>query len=188
MKHHGLLQALAIGATAFLAGCFVTTDNPPLQQGPVNDPAIVGDWRSVDESTGKLANAFLHVQRPQDDGPLRVVFVEGKEHSVYTVTTSLAGSRKVFSATRESADAEKEILLGYYAVEGEELLFHLLASENVSDLIRRGKVAGVPGAKTYDSARLTGSSADIARFLASEEGWNARIQDASRLRRIRPEE
>jgi hypothetical protein len=188
VKRLRLFQALAIGATSFLAGCFVTADNPPLQQGPLNDPAIVGDWRSVDESTGKLVNSFLHIQQPEENGPLRVVFVEGKEHNVYTVTTSIAGRHKVFSATSESGDLGTGALLGYYAVEGDELLFHLLASESVSNLIRRGKVAGVPGAKTYDSARLTGSSADIARFLASEEGWNARVQDASRLRRLRPEQ
>ena len=64
MKNRLVAQALTLAATLFLAGCYVIADNKPLQQGPQADEAIIGDWRSIDETTGKETNAFLHIQRP----------------------------------------------------------------------------------------------------------------------------
>ena len=157
-------QVLVLGATLLLGGCFVTASQRPLQQGPVNDETIVGDWRGVEASSGDEQNAFIHIQRPDENGPLRVVFVEGKDYGVYEMTTTQAGSRKVF-ALRGLApdDTVKETgggyMLGYYETRGDELFFYPLDSEAVSNLIRAGKLAGVPGAKTYDSAsrgRLAG--------------------------------
>ena len=182
------VKLLALVAMTLLAGCFVVADNKPLQVGAINDEAIVGDWRSVDESTGKLTNAFMHIQKLDENEPLRVIFVEGKDHNVYTLTTSRAGKRKVFAAAAAAQEGQTEYLLGYYEVEADELRFHLIDSENASKLIVAGKYSGIPGAKTYDSARLTGTPAEVTKFLASDDGWNSRIPDASRLRRMRPEE
>jgi hypothetical protein len=181
-------KLVALAALTLLGGCFVISDSKPIQVGPINDEAIVGDWRSVDESTGKLLNAFMHIQKIDDQEPLRVIFVEGNDHNVYTLTTSRAGKRKVFAAAPTGPDAKAEYLLGYYEVEADALKFHFLDSEKAGKLIAAGKLAGVPGEKAYDSARLTGPSAEITKFLASDDGWNARISDASRLRRMRPEE
>jgi len=189
VKNRLVAQALTLAATLFLAGCYVIADNKPLQQGPQADEAIIGDWRSIDETTGKETNAFLHIQRPTDDGPLRLVFVEDKDLSVYTLTTTRAGNRRVFSAVVELGDdAPKGALLGYYEVEGDDLRFHLMDAEKISALIRAGKVAGIPAAKAYDTARLTASAAELSQFLASEDAWNARVSDASRMRRMRPQE
>ena len=185
-----MAQVLVLGSTLLLGGCFVTAANRPIQQGPVNDESIVGDWRGVEESSGEEQDAFIHIQRPDENAPLRVVFVEGKDYGVYEMTTTTAGNRKVFAlrglAPEDTVkETGNEYMLGYYETRGNELFFYPLDSETVSNLIRAGKLAGVPGAKTYDSARLTGSPADLTRFLASDEGWAARIGDASRMRRIK---
>lgn len=193
MKSRLVLKTMALAATLFLSGCFVTSQQKPLQQGPVNDETLMGDWRALDDESGKPLNTFLHIQRPDEKAPLRVVFAEDDDYAIYDLTTTQAGTRKVFSLKAIGpAEAQEEtdggFLLGYYEFAGKELRFHLLDAEAVSKLIRAGKLDGVPGAKEYDKARLTGASADITRFLASAEGWNARVKDASRLRRIQPEE
>jgi len=54
----------------------------------------------------------------------------------------------------------------------------------VSELIRKGKVRGTPGPAKYDIAKLTGSPAELATFLASADGWASRMEDPARLRRI----
>ena len=68
--------SLILAATFFLTGCIVTSDRKPIQQGPVNDDALVGDWRAVDAETGKLENNFIHIQKTEEAAPLRVVWAE----------------------------------------------------------------------------------------------------------------
>ena len=193
VKPRLILQACALAAALFLGGCFVTSDKKPLQVGPVNDEALVGDWRAVDTDNGKLLNSFIHIQKSEQGSPLRVVYVEDDDYAIYEMTTTRAGSRKVFALKAMSPDKAREeigssLLLGYYELAGEEIRFHMLDAETVSGLIRAGSVAGIPAKRDYDRAQLTGTSEDITRFLASEAGWKARTEEASRMRRMRPEE
>jgi len=186
------MPSLVVTATLFLTGCFVTSDQKPLQQGPVNDEALVGDWRAVDAESGKLLNAFIHIQKTEEAAPLRVVYVEDNDYAIYELATTQAGARKVFAMKAlEPEKARKEIgtdyMLGYYDVAGEEVRFHLLDAEKVGALIKQGKLTGTAGAREYDAARLSGPSADITRFLASDAGWSSRTDDPARMRRMRPE-
>lgn len=192
MKTRLVMPSLALAATLFLTGCFVTSDQKPLQQGPVNDEALVGDWRAVDAESGKLLNAFIHIQKTDEAAPLRVVFVEDDDYAIYELVTTQAGTRKVFTLkAMEPEEARKELaggyMLAYYEVGGDELRFHLLDAEKVNALIRKGKLSGTAGTKEYDAARLSGPSADITKFLASVEGWNTRTDEPARMRRMHPE-
>ena len=192
VKTRLVIPSLVVAATLFLTGCFVTSDQKPLQQGPVSDEALVGDWRAVDAESGKLLNAFIHIQKTEGADPLRVIYVEDDDYAIYELATTQAGTRKVFAMKAlEPEDARKEIgtgyMLGFYEVVGEEVRFHLLDAEKVGELIKQGKLSGTAGAKQYDGARLSGPSADITKFLASNEGWNTRTDDPARMRRMYPE-
>lgn len=193
VKPRLVLQACALAAALFLGGCFVTSNQKPLQIGPVNDEALAGDWRAVDTESGKLLNSFIHIQKTEQGAPLRIVYVEDDDYAIYEMTMTRAGSRKVFALKAMNPDKAREeigsgFLLGYYELAGEELQFHMLDAETVSALIRAGLVSGIPAKRDYERAQLTGTPEDITRFLASDEGWKARTEEASRMRRMRPEE
>jgi hypothetical protein len=184
-----LSQVLVLGAALFLGGCFVTATNMPAGKGPVDDLALVGSWRGLDSDSGKETDVFIHIQRPTEDKPLRLVYVEGKDYVIYEMSTTRVGSRSVFYATvlaPEEAVSESKggSYLGFYEVSGMNATFYLLDAEKVSELIRQGKVRGTPGPAKYDIANLTGSPAELATFLASAEGWASRMEDPARLRRI----
>lgn len=186
------MPSLVVAATLFLTGCFVTSDQKPLQQGPINDEALVGDWRAIDSETGKLLNAFIHIQKTEESAPLRVVYVEDEDYAIYELATTQAGTRKVFTLKAlEPEEARKELGSGYtlffYDIAGEEVRFHFLDAQKVGALIKQGKLSGTPGAKEYDAARLSGPSAEITKFLASDVGWSTRTDDPARMRRMRPE-
>jgi hypothetical protein len=193
VKPRLVLQACALAAALFLGGCFVTSNQKPLQIGPVNDETLVGDWRAVDTDSGKLLNSFIHIQKSEQGAPLRVVYVEDDDYAIYEMTTTRAGSRKVFALKAMNPDKAREeigsgFLLGYYELAGEELQFHMLDAETVSALIQAGRISGIPAKRDYERAQLTGTPEDITRFLASDEGWKGRVEEASRMRRMRPEE
>lgn len=182
-------QVLVLGAALFLGGCFVTATNMPAGKGPVDDQALVGNWRGLDSDSGKETDVFIHIQRPEEGKPLRLVYVEGKNFVIYEMSTTRVGNRSVFYATvlaPEEAVSESKggSYIGYYEVRGMTATFHLLDAEKVSQLIRQGKVRGTPGPAKFDIAKLTGSPAELAAFLASAEGWASRMEDPARLQRI----
>lgn len=182
-------QVLVLGAALFLGGCFVTATNMPAGRGPINDEALVGDWQGLDADSGKAEAVFLHFQKPDPAKPLRLVYVEGKDYTIYEMATTRVGNRSVFYATvLEPEEARKETkggsFLGYYETTGTTATFWLLDAEKVSELIRQGKVRGTPGPAKYDIAKLTGSPAELATFLASADGWASRMEEPARLRRI----
>lgn len=182
-------QVLVLGAALFLGGCFVTATNMPAGRGPINDEALVGDWQGLESDSGKPEGVFLHFQKPDPAKPLRLVYVEGKDLVVYEMSTTRVGNRNVFYATvMQPEEAVKESkggsYLGYYETTGTTATFWLLDAEKVSALIRQGKVRGTPGPAKYDIAKLTGSPAELAAFLASPDGWASRMEDPARLRRI----
>lgn len=180
---------LALGATLLLSGCFVTSRQLPAGQGPINDDAIVGDWRSYDADDRKDEDVFIHIQKPDPAKPLRIVFIEAKEYNIYEMVTTQTGAHKVFSArVLEPKKAVDEShggsFLGYYEAKGNELRFWLLDADKVSALIKAGKVRGNPGKAKYDFAELTANPVELGRFLASDEGWNARVSEPTLLHRI----
>ena len=90
-----VMPSLVVAATLFLTGCIVTSDRKPLQQGPVNDEALVGDWRAVDAESGKLLNAFIHIQKIEEAALLRVVSVKDNDYVIHELAATQAGGRKV---------------------------------------------------------------------------------------------
>jgi hypothetical protein len=182
-------QVFVLGAALFLGGCFVTATNMPAGKGPVDDPALVGNWRGLDSESGKETDVFIHIQRPEEGKPLRLVYVEGKNFVIYEMSTTRVGNRSVFYATvlepeEAVSEAKGGSYLGFYEIRGMNATFYLLDAEKVSEHIRQGKVRGTPGPAKYDIAKLTGSPAELATFLASADGWASRMEDPARLRRI----
>jgi len=181
--------SILLATSLLLSGCFVTSKQMPAGTGPINDDAIVGDWRGIDPETGQPEQIFVHIQKFDPAKPLRIVFVEDKKYEIYELRTTQVGNRHVFSAKiLEPAEAVKEshggAFLGYYEVKGDEADFYLLDAEKTSALIRQGKVRGLAGKEKYDIAELTGSPVELAKFFSSNDGWNARVDKPARLRRI----
>lgn len=185
--------ALALIAAALvLSGCFVVSKNAPTGSGPINDERLVGAWRGFDADDKKDADAYLHFQRPDPNQPLRLIWVEGDKYQVYDVRTMVIGGRNVFAATivEPKMEAEKDGVplghyLGFYEFQNENnLAFYLLDAKKVGDLIDKGVVKGIKPPRQYDMTTLTGSPAELARFLASPQALAARIEDPAHLRRL----
>jgi hypothetical protein len=177
-------------AALLLSGCFVVSQNLPKGDGPIADERLVGAWRGV-EADGDEADAFLHILKPDGGKPLTLVWVEDRSYQVYEVRTMRIGAKNVFAATIiEPRDAEEKELprghyLGFYELKGaDQLAFTLLDAEKVGKLIESGKVKGVKPPRKYDMATLTGSPAELARFLASPDADAARVDEPAYLRRI----
>lgn len=184
--------ALALTLAALvLSGCFVISKNLPAGTGPEGDERLIGAWQGLDADSKKPADAFLHFQQQGPDLPLRLIWVEGRTYQIYEVTTRKIGNAQVFAVQLTGPEeAMKEEMpkgyyLGFYEFKSpDEVVFHLLDAKKVGELIEKGAVAGVKPARQYDWAELTGSSAELARFLASPQALAARIDDPAYLRRI----
>jgi hypothetical protein len=192
LRRAGALAALLIAAVV-LSGCFVASTNAPVGSGPINDERLVGAWRGFDADDKKDAEAFLHFLRPDPDKPLRLVWVESNKFQVYELRTMVIGGRNVFAATivEPKIEAEKDGMpLGYYIGFYEfrtpnDVLFHLLDAKKVGALIDSGKLKGIKPARQYDMTTLTGSPAELSKFLASPEAQAARVEDPAHIRRIK---
>ena len=189
---HACSMAALVVAAFMLSGCFVVSKNLPTGSGPINDERLVGAWRGFDADDQKDAEAYLHFLRPDADKPLRLVWVEGDKFQVYEVRTMVIGGKNVFAATivEPKMEAEKDGMpagyyLGFYEFKNENyLVFHLLDAKKVGELIDKGTVKGTKPPREYDMTTLTGSPAELTRFLASPEAQAARIEDPAHLRRL----
>lgn len=192
LRRAGALAALLIAAVV-LSGCFVVSTNAPVGSGPINDERLVGAWRGFDADGKKDAEAFLHFLRPDPDKPLSLVWVEGNKFQVYELRTTAIGSRSVFAATivEPKMEAQKDGMpLGYYIGFYEfktpnHVLFHMLDAKKVGALIDSGKLKGIKPARQYDMTTLSGSPAELSKFLASPEAQAARVEDPAHIRRIK---
>lgn len=181
-----------VAAALVLSGCFVVAKNAPTGSGPINDERLVGAWGGFDTDDQKEAEAYLHFLRPDPDKPLRLVWVEGDKFQVYEVRTMVIGGRNVFAAmiVEPKMEAEKDgVPLGYYIGfyefrQENHLVFSMLDAKKVADLIDKGVVKGIKPPRQYDMTTLTGSSAELTRFLASPQAMAARVEDPAHLRRI----
>ena len=178
----------ALCAALLVSGCFVISTNLPAGTGPINDDALVGDWRGIDADTGKDNKVYVHFQKPDPSKPLRVVFVEGHDYQIYELQTRIVGNRKIFAAKligplEATKDVPKGFFIGFYEVNGNEAVFQLLDAEKTGKLISQGTVQGTPGKAKYDFTTLTGAPAGLAHFLTSPQAWEVRAEPA-RLRRL----
>jgi hypothetical protein len=120
------------------------------------------------------------------------VWVENDKFQIYEVRTMVIGGRNVFAAAivEPKVEAEKDgipigFYLGFYEFKSPDyLVFHLLDAKKVGELIDKGVVKGIKPPRQYDMTTLTGSPAELARFLASAEAYAARLDDPAHLRRI----
>jgi hypothetical protein len=142
----------------------------------------------VDSDNGNDSNVYIHFQKPDPAKPLRVVWVEGKDFQVYEMTTMRIGNRDIFASRTLISDEKEEMpkgyFLGFYEVKGNEASFWLLDAEKIGTLIAANKVRGVKGTGKYDMAQLTGSPAELSRFLASADAQAAAVTPPARLRRL----
>ena len=190
------LSVLAIVCvTALLTGCFVVSKNLPAGKA-VNDERLVGAWIGVEEDGRTPAStAYLHFQNQRDHTkPLRLVWVEDKIYQVYELTTLRVGNRQVFAAMLVGPDEAKKgkdmptgYFVGFYEVNGDKAVFHMLDSDKVGELIKRGEVKGIKPPGKYDSATLTGTPDEVAQFLASPAADAVRVKDPAYLRRLSQE-
>jgi hypothetical protein len=180
-------------ATLALTGCFVVATNVPQGTGPINDPRLEGTWRGLDTNGGGDSNAFLTFQRIDEQKPLRLVWVEGKDLQIYDLITRRVGKRDVFAAmmtgpadqlAKMKPDEPRGYFVGFYEVKGDKVSFHLLDSKKIGDLITNRKLKGTAPKGQYDMATLTGSPAELAAFLASPDGQAAQAKEPAMLRRI----
>jgi hypothetical protein len=185
--------SFVIAATLALSGCFVVATNVPQGTGPINDPRLEGTWRGVDANGGGDSNTFFAFQRVDEQKPLRLVWVEGKDLQIYDLITRRVGSRDVFAAmltgpadqlAKMKPDEPRGYFLGFYEVSGNKVSFHLLDSKKIGELIAKGKLKGTAPKGQYDMATLTGSPAELAAFLASPDAQAATAKDPAVLRRI----
>jgi len=188
---HACSVVAAVVAAFALSACFTISKNAPTGAGPINDERLVGAWRGVDADSGKEEeDAFLHFQKPSDDAPLRLVWVEDRNYQVYEVRTMKIAGKNVFAAKlltpldKSDDEIPDGYFLGFYDFKGDDIVFQLLDADKIGKLIEKGVVKGIKPARNYDMAQLTGSPEELARFLASPEADAARIDEPARLRRI----
>lgn len=185
--------AAVLIAALTLSGCFVVATNVPAGSGPINDPRLEGAWRGVETDSSNASDAFFHFQRYDEQKPLRLVWVEGKDLQIYDLITRHVGKRDVFAATlvgpaeqlaKMKPDEPRGYFIGFYEVTGDKVTFHLLDAKKVGALIAARKLKGVGPKGEYDSATLTGSSAELAAFLASPDAEAAQAKEPATLRRL----
>lgn len=182
----------AMCAALALSGCFVVSKNLPAGSGPIGDPRLVGAWRGFDSDEGKDAEAFLHFLKPDRDEPLKLVWIEDRNYQLYKVSTMVIGGKNVFAAkllgpaeALKDGDIPTGYYLGFYEFASEDkVTFALLDSEKVGKLIAKGRLKGARKPGKYEFATLTGTPAELARFLASPEAQAASMSDPATIRRL----
>lgn len=180
----------AVAAALVLSGCFVVSKNLPGGR-EVRDDRLVGTWRGVEGDDNRDSGAFLHFQKVDERRPLQLVWVEDKGYQVYEVHTMAYGAKQVFAAKLIAPpQSAKEMptdayFIGFYEFKSAgELSFTLLDNEKIGELIKKGKLKGVPPKGKYDMTTLTSSPSELAAFLASRDADAARTPDPARLRRV----
>jgi hypothetical protein len=184
--------AIAFAFAAFvLTGCLVTSKTLPAGSSIIDD-RLVGTWRGVNDD-GKDSDAFLHFMKQAPDKPLRLLWVDDGDYQVYDVTTLVVGKRYVFAAVAAGSaenppepvtDDSAGYILGFYEVRDSEASFSLLDSKKVSELISKGVVKGTPSTSASGNAALDGTPEELAKFLASDQGYGARWEEPAKMRRL----
>ena len=178
--------AAVVCAMAVLPGCYVTSVNLPDAPQFV-DERLVGAWLLVETDTLKCC---FHFQRLKERSALRLVTIDDKSSQIFEFTTMRVGDRQLFAASMDLNDwsssetngQSRQYHLGHYVVNDGEAVLYLLDAKKVKELVSRGVLTG-----TVDSdgaVTLTGSPADLTRFLASPEADSESSADSLRLRRF----
>jgi hypothetical protein len=167
-----VLNLVVVAAAVFLSGCYVASRNVPAGSGPVADERLVGAWEALDED-GKPAKdaTFLHFVKASDDGPLILVLVDNRNATNYEMRSVHIGDRTMFavkplSSTAKDEKAERDFILGFYDVKGDDLYLNLLDPKKLKDLIDAHQVKGKVEPGNYGKVTLSGSPQELAAFFA----------------------
>lgn len=186
----------AIALSIMLSGCYVYAVAPPAPNGPAIDEALVGAWYGVNEKGETVPNAFLHIIKPKDGGPMHVVATETDDHSVYELHLAQASGKRVFAVRKVyptmpagpngPSDEATKYMLGVYDTKGDALTIRVFEPEKMRDLVNARRVQGIAPTGAFASVTLTGSPADVTRFLGSREAEAALSKPLTLARRLRP--
>lgn len=180
MRLQQMRAAIAtIAMSILLSGCFVYAVAPPAPNGPTVDENLVGAWYGINEKGEVVPNAFLHIIKPKDGGPMRLVATETDDHSVYDLHIAQASGKRIFAVRKVHpvspagasgpSDESTKYMLGVYEVQRDALVIRVFDTEKMRELVEARKVQGLAPTGAFASVALTGSPADVTRFLGSRE-------------------
>ena len=187
-----LCLVAALCCSSFLVtGCLVLTRELPAGTGPISDDRLVGEWQSLEDCEGKDVIGYMHVQKLGSDRPMRVVGVEDTTYGVYEVYTTRFGTRNIFAATviAPASGGEDDSLGGYilgrYEIKGDVLSYRMFDGEKVREFVARGVITATSTPGRFGTTTLTGTPAELARFLASPAADSALDKERQCMRRLR---
>ncbi len=180
----------AIVLSIALSGCYVYAVAPPAPNGPIVDERLIGAWYGINEKGETVPNAFLHIVKSKNGSPMHVVAAETDDHSVYELHIANASGKRVFAvrkvhplSTAPSEDATK-FMLGVYDVQGDALVIRIFEAAKVRELVEARRVQGLAPTDAFAAVTLTGSPADVTRFLGSREAEAALSKPLALARRL----
>lgn len=172
-----VIAAIALSFT--LSGCYVYAVAPPAPNGPTVDESLVGAWYGINEKGETVPNAFLHIIKPREGGPMHVVATETDDHSVYELHIANASGKRIFAVRKVHpvrpagpngpSEESTKYMLGVYDVKGDALVIRIFEPDKVRELVEARRVQGLAPTGAFAAVTLTGSPADVTRFLGSRE-------------------
>jgi len=169
-----VLNIVVLAAAILLSGCYVATQNLPAGSGPPVDDRLIGAWRALDNDGKPTSEAtYLHFVKTGDTS-LTLVLVDNDALTTYDMKSIKVGSRVVFAikpltSSKPVEVEEKNYILGFYDVKGDDLFFNLLDAKKFKVLVDTHKIKGMSGPKDYDKVTLSASPQELAAFLANTD-------------------
>lgn len=194
MRHQTIRAAIiTIALSITLSGCFVYTAAPPAPNGPTVDERLVGAWYGINEKGETVPNAYLHITKPKQGGPMHVVAAETDDHSVYELHLAQAAGKRIFAvrkahplstAPNGPSEESTKYMLGVYDIQGDALVIRVFEPDKVRELVEARRVQGLTPTGAFASVTLTGSPGDVTRFLGSREADAALSKPLALARRL----
>ena len=182
-----VLNVFAALAALLLAGCYVTSKQLPASSGPVIDQQLVGTWEGLSED-GKPEGTYMHVVKQDDTKPLTFVMVDDHSWTVYELHTLKVGDRRMFAVKQIAAPAgdkpERDYIIGFYDVKGDELTISLLETSKIKALIAAHKIKGRVESGSYGKVTLTSSPEELAAFFATTDLSKLAVDKPAKAHRV----
>lgn len=191
-----LRAAIAIGVSLLSTACLPVTSTSPIGStaGYRPDPQLTGMWKT---RPGESSTAYFTFF-PQDDGSMKVVFVEPPASGDkggwmnFDIRTAVLGPYTYMDA-RETEDAGKpgdpklaHVPVLYRAGADGSLVLYLMDDDAAKSAVRAGKMPGTVEQGEYGDVTLTASPAALDAFLASPAGRAMFTKPFVALERLKP--
>ena len=167
-----MLNVIAVLGALLLAGCYVTTEKLPASTGPVVDPQLIGTWQALSED-GKPEGTYLHFIKTDEAKPLTFAMVDDHSWTAYELTSLHVGTRQMFAlkqtAVPPKETAERNYIIGFYEVKGDDLSIHLLDTDKLKALVNAHKIKGTVEAGASGKIELSASPAELAAFFTTTD-------------------